>query len=54
MTVAPVAAIAALRETSVLFAAIFGVWFLNEHLTKKRLVSIFIIVTGAMAIRFSS
>ena len=54
MTVAPVAAIAALRETSVLFAAIFGVWFLNERLTKKRLVSIFIIVTGAMAIRFSS
>lgn len=54
MTIAPVAAIAALRETSVLFAILFGAWFLNEKLTLQRIISIFIIVIGAMAIRFSS
>jgi drug/metabolite transporter (DMT)-like permease len=54
MTVAPVAAIAALRETSVLFAILFGAWFLNEKINGQRLLSIFMIVLGAMAIRFST
>ena len=54
MTVAPVAAIAALRETSVLFAILFGAWFLNEKINSQRLLSIFMIVLGAMAIKFST
>ena len=36
MTRAPVAAVAALRETSVLFAALIGTWFLKEGFTIAR------------------
>jgi phosphonate utilization associated putative membrane protein len=53
MTVAPVAAVAALRETSVLFAALFGAWFLNERLTRNRVVGVFVIIGGAMAVRLA-
>jgi phosphonate utilization associated putative membrane protein len=53
MTVAPVAAVAALRETSVLFAALFGAWFLNEKLTRNRVVGVFVIIGGAMAVRLA-
>lgn len=51
MTVAPVAAVAALRETSVLFAVLFGAWFLNEKLTRRRVISVLIIIVGAAALR---
>lgn len=51
MTRAPVATIAALRETSVLFAALFGVWFLKEVFTLRRLVGTCAIVGGVMALR---
>lgn len=53
MTVAPVAAVAALRETSVLFAVLFGTWFLNEALTPRRVLSVLIIITGAIALRLA-
>ena len=53
MTVAPVAAVAALRETSVLFAVLFGIWFLKERLSLRRFVSITIIILGAASLRFS-
>ncbi len=51
MTRAPVATVAALRETSVLFAALLGVWFLKESFTSRRLVGTCAIVAGVMALR---
>lgn len=53
MTVAPVAAVAALRETSVLFAALFGAWFLREKLTHHRMVGVMVIIVGAAAVRLA-
>lgn len=51
MTQAPVATVAALRETSVLFAALLGVWFLKEVFTVRRAVGTLVIVSGVMALR---
>ncbi len=51
MTQAPVATVAALRETSVLFAALLGVWFLKEVFTVRRVVGTCVIVSGVMALR---
>jgi drug/metabolite transporter (DMT)-like permease len=36
MTQAPVATVAALRETSVLFAVLIGNWFLKEAFARQR------------------
>ena len=51
MTLAPVAMVAALRETSVLFAAIFGAWLLKEPWTRLRLLGTGAIVCGVMSLR---
>ena len=51
MTKAPVATVAALRETSVLFAALLGAWFLKEAFTPRRLIGTCAIVGGVMALR---
>ena len=51
MTKAPIATVAALRETSVLFAVFFGIWFLNEVFTTRRLIGTCAIVGGVMALR---
>jgi drug/metabolite transporter (DMT)-like permease len=51
MTRAPVATVAALRETSVLFAALLGTWFLKEAFTLRRAVGTAAIVAGVMALR---
>ena len=51
MTRAPVATVAALRETSVLFAALIGTWWLKEAFTPRRAVGTAIIVAGVMALR---
>ncbi|UUZ65729.1 EamA family transporter [Polaromonas sp. P1(28)-13] len=51
MTQAPVATVAALRETSVLFAALLGSWFLKEAFTLRRVVGTAVIVGGVMALR---
>jgi phosphonate utilization associated putative membrane protein len=53
MTKAPVATVAALRETSVLFAVLIGVWFLKERLTAQRLIGASAIVVGVVALRLS-
>jgi len=53
MTVAPVALIAALRETSVLFAAILGAWLLKEPWTRHRVLGTVSIVLGVMALRLA-
>jgi phosphonate utilization associated putative membrane protein len=51
MTRAPVATVAALRETSVLFAALIGSWFLKEAFSLRRAVGTAAIVGGVMALR---
>jgi phosphonate utilization associated putative membrane protein len=51
MTRAPVATVAALRETSVLFAALLGSWLLKEVFTLRRALGTAAIVAGVMALR---
>lgn len=51
MTLAPIAMIAAIRESSVLFAAIISVVFLRESLTKWRSLAAVIIVIGIIIAR---
>src|SRR5258705_7383180 len=51
MTVAPIAIVAALRETSVLFGAAIAVVFLGEALRASRLVAALMIVAGLTLIR---
>jgi phosphonate utilization associated putative membrane protein len=51
MTRAPVATVAALRETSVLFAALFGTWLLKEAFTLRRALGTAAILGGVMALR---
>jgi phosphonate utilization associated putative membrane protein len=52
MTRAPVASVAALRETSVLFAALIGTWLLKERFGMQRAVGTAVIAGGVMALRF--
>jgi uncharacterized membrane protein len=51
MTQAPIALVAALRETSVVFAAMMAAFFLAEPVTRLRVVSISIVAAGAVAIK---
>jgi phosphonate utilization associated putative membrane protein len=51
MTVAPVAMVAALRETSVFFAALIGAWFLKEVWTRQRIAGTVTIMAGVVALR---
>jgi phosphonate utilization associated putative membrane protein len=52
MTRAPVASVAALRETSVLFAALIGTLMLKERFRLQRAAGTCVIVAGVMALRF--
>src|SRR5436190_19566 len=51
MTRAPVAAVAALRETSVIFAALIGAWLLKEGHVVRRLASALVVVAGVVALK---
>ena len=51
MTRAPVAAISALRETSVLFAAIIGAVVLKERFGYARIIGTLLVVAGVVAIK---
>jgi drug/metabolite transporter (DMT)-like permease len=51
MTVAPVALVAVLRETSVLFAAAFGAILFKEKFTRRRLVATGAVLCGLVALR---
>ena len=53
MTRAPVAAVSALRETSVLFAAALSVWVLKERFGVQRASGAVVIVAGVIALRLS-
>jgi phosphonate utilization associated putative membrane protein len=52
MTRAPVALVAALRETSVLFATALSVLVLGERFGAQRALGAFVIVAGVVALRF--
>ncbi len=52
MTRAPVALVAALRETSVLFAAVIGTLLLREPFGWQRAIGTVVVVCGVIALRF--
>ena len=52
MTRAPVASVAALRETSVLFAAVIGTVALKERFGPQRALGTCVIAGGVMALKF--
>jgi len=51
MTVAPIPLVAALRETSVLFAAVIAIVVLKEPLQRPRVIAALMIVAGLVLIR---
>lgn len=53
MTLAPIGAVAALRETSILFAMAISVVFLREGLGPWRILSGLLIIGGVMALRLA-
>jgi len=53
MTLAPVAAIAALRETSILFATAIAALFLRERVGRARWLAVAMIACGAVAMRLA-
>lgn len=50
MTDAPMGAVSALRETSVLFALVIGYFFLNEKLTLRKILACIVITIGIIII----
>jgi drug/metabolite transporter (DMT)-like permease len=53
MTQAPIATVAALRETSIVFAALIGVLFLKEPMGRLRLLAVLLVCAGAVAIKLA-
>jgi len=51
MTRAPVALVAVLRETSVIFAAVIGAVLLKEEMTRRRLVATGAVLAGLIVLR---
>jgi drug/metabolite transporter (DMT)-like permease len=53
MTEAPVAVVAALRETAIIFATIIAVAILRERVTTPRIAAIGLIAAGAVVLRLA-
>lgn len=53
MAHAPIASVAALRETSIVFAALMGALFLREGLGRLRLISAALVCTGVVLIKLA-
>ncbi len=53
MTIAPVAVVAALRETSILFATLIAGLLLKEHIGTKRMIAAVIIASSAVILRLA-
>ena len=51
MTHAPVAIVAALRETSVIFGSLIGAWFLREGRVQQRLSGAALVLAGLVALK---
>lgn len=54
MTEAPIGLVAALRETSVLFAAVLGAFALKEPLGPRRIAGAALVTTGAVLVRLGA
>jgi drug/metabolite transporter (DMT)-like permease len=52
MTIAPIALVAALRETSVMFAVFIGIFFFGEKADTSKLAASAIIIAGVIFMRF--
>lgn len=52
-TQAPIALVTALRETSIVFALFFGVFFMKERLDLLKVGATFATITGAILLRFA-
>ncbi|GJE43195.1 DMT family transporter [Methylobacterium soli] len=50
MSLGPMGPVSALRETSVVFAALIGRFFLREHLTAHRIAACLVVALGAVCI----
>lgn len=53
MTRASIPAVAALRETSVIFAAVLGTWLLGERMGRWRVLGSALVASGGVLIRFA-
>ena len=53
MTMAPIALVAALRETSILFGTLIAVLVLKERVTRTRLIAVLIIAAGAIVLKLA-
>jgi len=53
MTLAPVALVAALRETAIVFATVISVLVLKERITPQRLLATALIAAGAITLRLA-
>lgn len=53
MTFAPVAVVAALRETSILFATMMSIFILKERINTLRIISSCLILMGALILRIA-
>ena len=51
MTVAPIALVAALRETSILFAVLIGWLFFAEKLSRTKALAALVILSGVLVTR---
>ena len=51
MTLAPIAVVAALRETSVIFGMLLAMWLLHERFTPLRGFSVLLVVGGAALLK---
>ena len=51
MTVAPIALVAAVRETSVLFAVLIGIFWMREKASRGKFIAALVIVFGIVVIR---
>ena len=52
MTKAPIAMVAALRETSVIFGMLMAVIFLGEKLTASRILAVLLVCCGTMVLKY--
>ncbi|MFT0212293.1 DMT family transporter [Pseudomonas sp. F1_0610] len=50
---APIALVAALRETSIVFATLFAAWMLKEKISMSRFFAVVLIALGAVALRLA-
>ncbi|MCP9319137.1 EamA family transporter [Acetobacter persici] len=53
MTYAPIAVVAALRESSILFVTLISVFILREYVSKRRIVGACVIALGGIILRLS-